>query len=160
MVKQAQDMDGGDDLAILFPERQARVAGVLVTMHEYLWVEGMRLHALMTPIVEQLAGLAEQGRLMESAALDALFVDHADALPLLIATACGQPVEWVASLSDGDGRNLRLLWWTVNVPFFVRRVTDCLLARQLAAFDGPTSSPSLSVPATTPSGSATTRVVN
>lgn len=160
MAEQGQDKDGGDDLAILFPERQARIAGVLVTMHEFRWLEGLRLQSLIAPIVEQLAGLAEQGRLMESVALDALFGDHAEALPLLIATACDQPVEWVAGLSDGDGRNLRLLWWTVNVPFFVRRVTDCLLARQLAAFDGPTSSPSLSAPATTPSGSATTRVVN
>lgn len=160
MAEQVQDKDGGDDLAILFPERQASIAGMLITMREYRWVEGLRLQALIAPIVEQLASLAEQGRLMESAALDALFGDHADALPLLIATACDQPVEWVAALSDRDGRNLRLLWWTVNVPFFVRHVTDCLLARQLAALDGATSSPASPAPDTTPSGSATTRVVN
>lgn len=160
MAASAKKEDGADDVAILFPDRQATIAGVAVTMREYRWVEGLRLQALIAPIVEQLANLTEQGRLTEVASHEALFVDHVDALPLLIATACDQPVDWVNALSDRDGRNLRLLWWTVNVPFFATRVTDCLLARQLTQLAGPTSSPPSSAPDTTPNGSANTPAVN
>lgn len=156
----APAVDGEGDLAILYPERQATIAGVPVTMREYGWVEGMQLHALMTPLVEEMASLAEKKNLMDPAAHEALFIAHADVLPLLVATACDQPVEWVNTLSDRDGRNLRLLWWTVNVPFFVRRVTDCLVARQIAQLAGPTSSPPSSVPDTTPGESSGTRTVN
>lgn len=159
-VQTPKKRDGEDDLAILFPERQAPVAGVTVTMREFRWVEGLRLQALIGPIVTKLCELAEQDHLMESASLEALFAEHATALPLLIATACDQPVEWVESLSDEDGRKLRLLWWTVNVPFFVTRVSERLIAHQLNQLDGSTSSPSSSVPDMTPNDLGSTRVVN
>lgn len=156
--KPTAKQDGVDDLAIQFPDRQAVIAGVTLTMREYRWVEGMRLQLLTAPIVERLADLAEQGRLGDAAAHESLFADHADALPLLIGTACDQPLEWVESLSDRDGRNLRLLWWTVNLPFFSTRVSDRLLARQL---DGLMSSAGSSQPDTgSPTSSPSTRVVN
>jgi hypothetical protein len=148
MGERSNKDDGGDDLAILFPDRGVVIAGVAVTMREFRWVEGLRLQSLIAPIVGRLADLAEQGKLMEAAALDALFMEQAEVLPLLIATACDQPVEWVNTLSDRDGSNLRLLWWTVNVPFFVPRVSDELQVRLLKQTDGPTSSPPSSPPAT------------
>jgi len=161
MTGPVKAQEGDDDVAILFPERSTTIAGVPVTMREYRWVEGMRMQALIAPIIDKLAVLAEQEKLMEAACLDAVFTDHADDLPLLIATACDQSVEWVETLNDVDGRNLRLLWWIVNIPFFVPRVSDRLLARQLAALDGPTSSPASPLAdMETPSNSASTRVVN
>jgi len=161
MAKQpAASQDGEDDLAILFPDRHVTIAGKAVVMREFRWAEGLRLQALIAPIVQHLAHLAEQGELMQAAALDALFADHADDLLLLIATACDQPVEWVTALSDRDGSNLRLLWWTVNVPFFATRVRERLQANHLHQLAGPMSSPSSSTPDTTPSGSGSTRVVN
>lgn len=159
--KKAPEQRGEDDLAVLFPDRQATIAGVAVTMREYRWVEGMRLQMLLAPIVERLADLAEQGSLADAAAHESLFADASDVLPLLISTACDQPLEWVESLSDRDGRNLRLLWWAVNLPFFVPRVSDRLLARQLASVDGAKPSTSSSQPGTEHrTSSGNTRAVN
>lgn len=158
MSNAERNKDGEDDLAIMFPDRQAVIAGVTVTMREYRWVEGLRLQLLTAPLVERLADLAQQGRLADAVAHESLFADHAEALPLLISTACDQPLEWVESLSDRDGRNLRLLWWTVNLPFFSTRVSDRLLARQI---DGLTSSTSSSpVDTASPTNSRSTPAGN
>lgn len=152
--------DGADDLAILHPDRQLVIAGVPVTMREYGHVEGLRLHALITPIVDGIKAIALSGELADTDALRPVFGDNADAVVQLMAAACDQPVEWVAGLSDEDGNNLQLLWWAVNSHFFVRRVRESLIVHRLKASAGLMSTPPSHAPATTPSGSAATRRVN
>ncbi len=151
---------GADDLAILHPERHATIAGVPLVMREYGFVEGMRLHALITPIVDAIKAVALSGELADTDALRPVFGDHADAVTQLIATACDQPVAWVAGLNDNDGSSLQLLWWAVNSHFFVRRVRESLMVHQLKASAGLTSTPPSHAPATTPAASASTRSVN
>lgn len=152
--------DGADDLAILHPERRATIASVAVTMREYGHVEGMRLHALITPIVDGIKAVALSGELADTDALRPVFGDNADAVVQLTAVACDQSVEWVAGLSDEDGNNLQLLWWAVNSHFFGRRVRESLIVHQLKASAGLMSTQPSHAPATTPSGSAATRRVN
>lgn len=160
MAERAERKDLDDDLAILFPDMHATIAGVPVVMREYRWSEGLRLQSLVGPIVEKLADLAMNDRLAQVVELEALFADQADNLPLLIGMACDQSAEWVAGLSDEDGAKLRTIWWTVNVPFFARRVQARLQTLALTQLGGPTSAPSSSTPDTAPISSNTTRAVN
>lgn len=146
----AEKQDGVDDLAILHPERHATIAGVAVTMREYGHVEGMKLHALITPIVDAIASLALNGELADTDALRAVFGDHADAVVLLTAAACDQPAEWVAGLGDAAGHELQLLWWAVNGHFFGRRVQESLMLHCLKQSAGPTSTTPSHAPTTTP----------
>lgn len=151
---------GEGDLAILFPERTATIAGVAVVMREYSFMESMKLHALITPLVEGMVGLLLGDALPFDDALRPIFGDHADDVVTLIATACDQPREWVAGLGDEDGTQLRLLWWEVNGDFFGRRVRESLVLHQLRASAGQTFSSSSLAPDSTPTPSATKRVVN
>ena len=81
MAKQpTTKQDGADDLVILHPDRQMVIAGVSVTMREYGHVEGLRLHALITPIVDGFKAIALSGELAGS--LGARVVTAAWVVPL------------------------------------------------------------------------------
>lgn len=159
-VDKTTGQDGEQDLAILYPERTATIAGVQVTMREYSFAEGLRLHALVSPIVDAIKAVTLGGELADVDALRAVFGEHADAVMQLIATACNQPLDWVQSLNDESGHDLQLLWWAVNGPFFVRRVRESLLVHRLKASAGLTSTPRSSATATPPAPSATTPSVS
>lgn len=152
--------DGGDDLAILYPERTATVAGRAVVMREYSFMESMQLHALIAPLIEGMVGLLLAEALPYDDALRPIFGEHAEDVATLIATASDQPREWVARLGDEEGNQLRLLWWSVNGHFFGRRVRESIVMHQLRASAGQTSSSSSPAPDSTPTGSATKLVVN
>ncbi|HXD35432.1 MAG TPA: DUF6631 family protein [Rhodanobacter sp.] len=151
--------DGEQDLAILFPEVTATIAGVSVTVREYGFEESLRLNALFAPIVNAMSGAAMDGTLQDPASLDVVFSEHADNVIKLIARACDRPEAWVAHLQDEDGQNLRLLWWSVNAGFFGRRVA-ARVVQQMTAPAGPTSSPSLSGMDTTKANSGDTPVAS
>src|SRR6185437_3659103 len=142
--EQTSSMDGGDDLAILFPERTVTVAGRTVVMREYTFIESILL----------------ADALPYDDALRPIFGEHADDVVTLIAKAADQPREWVASLGDEEGNQLRLLWWSVNGDFFGRRVRESIVLHQLRVSAGQTSSSSSPAPASTPMDSATKPVVN
>lgn len=152
--------DSGDDLAILYPDRTATIAGVPVTMHEYTFVEGMRLGAHVAPIVAGIAASAAAGTIANVDALNAVFAANAEHVRALVAASSGQPVEWLDALNDVDGQALQLLWWTVNAPFFGRRVVQHLLAQDVAALAGRTSTLHSPATATAPTALPPTRVVN
>jgi len=158
--EQTSSMDGGDDLAILFPERTVTVAGRTVVMREYTFIESMQLHALITPLIEGMVGILLADALPYDDALRPIFGEHADDVVTLIAKAADQPREWVASLGDEEGNQLRLLWWSVNGDFFGRRVRESIVLHQLRVSAGQTSSSSSPAPASTPMDSATKPVVN
>lgn len=134
------------DLEVLHPERSATIAGRSVTVREYGFIEGLRLQTLFAPFADDLyAGLKSGG----GAQLDEIIESvgrHADLIAELIAISADVEVEWVRGLDDADGSNLMFLWWTVNAPFFMRRVlgrltTERVLAKARA---GATSMPSSS----------------
>jgi hypothetical protein len=160
MTDEQTSTDGADDLAILFPERTATVAGVAVTMREYTFMEGMQLHALIAPLVEGMVGLLLADALPYDDAMRSIFGDNAEDVATLIATACDQPREWVVGLGDEEGNQLRLLWWAVNGHFFGRRVRESIVLHQLRDSAGQTSLSSSPAPDSTPIDLATKRVVN
>lgn len=152
--------DGADDLAILHPDRQATIAGRPLVMREYRFAESLQLDAPIASITAALAKVAASDAPPSVDAFRPLFAAHADVVPLLLATACDQPVEWVRELGDEDGHRLLLLWWSANSGFFGRRVVRHLVEQEIAASAGPMSMPHSPGQATAATVSSPTRVVN
>lgn len=152
----SQRKDGQDDLAILFPDRSPTIAGVALTMREYRFVESLEHHALIARFTDAITGLALQGDFADLDSLRSTFGEFRDEVVDLIALSCDQPAEWVGSLDAVDGEQLMMVWWTVNAPFFLRRVLLSVGLRKARELPGATSSPSSSPTGTAPTTSAGT----
>lgn len=142
-----------DDLSILAPNRDVPIGEELITVAEYGFVQGTRLQGTLTPFIDHLACLVEDGRIADHSQVRAAFGDHIDAIVVAIAVSVTRSTEWVIGLSDSDGERLLDTWWVVNQPFFLRRVRTALGIRAAirarerldeaeAARSGATSSPS------------------
>lgn len=138
-----------DDLAILHPDREIVLAGRAVTVREYGFVEGLKLHAIAQPFFDALyASCARTGDTPSFVDVEQVLVEHSECVLELIAKACDVEVEWIHSLSDEDGYLLMQQWWLANAGFFIRRVvqrlaTEGAKARRRA---GRVSMPPSSVP--------------
>ena len=151
--------DGESDLAILYPERRARIAGRVVVMCELTFAESLRLGGTIAALVEAMGGVALRSELHDLDALRQVFAERYQEVLALTAASCHEPLEWISALSAEDGEQLLLLWWAVNSPFFLQRVLTRVqleLLRKVGARDGQTSSRPSSTPATTRNASATT----
>jgi hypothetical protein len=156
----ADNKDGGQDLAILEPDRHAVIGGVAVVMREYTFAESLRLHALITALTDAMTGVALAGDFNDLDSLRGAFGDNAEHVMQLIAVACDQPLAWVQSLSADDGDALQMLWWAVNDTFFLRRVLLSVQLHKVRELDGLTSSPPSSAPGMTRETSPATPTVN
>jgi hypothetical protein len=140
---------GRDDLQVIAPDRTLRIDGRDVIVREYRFLEGLRLQAVAEPLVAQLAELALQEQSLPPEKLDAVIAQHPEDVVQMIALACDQPADWVANLHGVPAENLFAAWWTVNAGFFVRRVQQRVLQRQMQASAGRvSSSPSPAIPPT------------
>ncbi len=147
-----------EDLAILYPERTATIAGRAVTMREYGFAESFGVYVLAEPL---LADLTDAVALREGVAWTTVIgalAKHGDVVMQLVAKAADVDLDWVQGLRDADGQALLMLWWGVNGPFFVRRVVTALAIAAAAkrASAGRTSTPASSPTDTTPAPSDAT----
>ena len=153
-------MGGQDDLAILFPERSATIAGVAITMREYSFVETLEHHARIARLTDAITGIALRGDFADLDSLRGAFGDCRADIVDLMALACDQPAAWIIGLNADDGEHLMMLWWAVNSGFFLRRVLLSVGMRKAREFDGEMSSAPTSPTATPPPTSDGTRNVN
>ena len=145
--------DAGDALEILHPERTATIAGREITVREYGFVESMRLHVLIQPILDDLRALVVAGGVPNLDDVLSMLAHHDEAIVQLLARAADVEPEWVAGLSSADGELLLYLWWGVNGPFWLGGVVRRIAAERIAARiamspDGETSTPPSSPPGT------------
>lgn len=132
-----------DDLSILFPTREATIAGRAVTVRELTFPQSMALNARMAPVIEALLPHYLGEGIDSDTVMDVLSAQPDVALELL-ALSTGQPVEWLAALPESEGMQLLLLCVAVHVPFFGRRlemrhqaraqIAALAAARELASF--------------------------
>lgn len=120
----------GEELAALHPERELTVAGRAVTVRPIGFIEGARRAAQIAPIVEALKPMGEPDAPAPLAAIEQVVAEHVEVFLDLLALTTGEPRDWIAALDDADGQRLLLTFWSVNAPFFIRRM---LLSRQTAA---------------------------
>ncbi len=133
-------------LEILHPERTATIAGREIVVREYGFVESMRLHDLIQPILADLRTAVEAGGVPTLDTVLGVLAGHSDAIVQLLARAADVEPEWVAGLSSPDGEALLFMWWGANGPFWFGGVVNRIAAERIAARiaarpDGPTSMP-------------------
>lgn len=122
---------GADDLEIIHPERSAEIAGRVVVVREYGFIEGLRLRGQLQPLLDDLVLLFDQQH-FQLDAIEAVLGRHADLVVDLVAIAADVEPAWVSGLSDQDGTHLLHLWWGANGPFFVRRAISQVQAARVA----------------------------
>ncbi len=144
---------GSDDLAVLHPNRTFVLAGVSVTMREYGFVEGLKLMALLEPLIADLRVIIDSATpLPGGEQVPVFFGNHADALVELMAVAADVDIAWVEALAPDDGHELLWWWWCVNGPFCMRaaarRAAIARATNEYLSRAGPISMPSSSAPDT------------
>lgn len=163
MAVETKSQHAEKDLGVLYPERQAEIAGRLIVMHELTFEQSLRMGRSIKALVDAMAQIGLDRQLHDIDSLRGAFADQYDDLVALIAICCGEEAQWVRTLDATSGEQLQLLWWAVNSSFFLQRVLTTVqleLLRKVGARDGLTSSPCSSRPATTRSGSVATPTDN
>lgn len=156
MGTEADDKGGAPELAILYPERHASIAGVAVTMREYGFAESLRHAAPIQAFTDAITDTALAGNFHDLDSLRLVFGAQGEHVMQLIAAACDQPLDWVQGLGAEDGELLMMLWWGCNADFFLRRVLLSVQLRKVRELGGQTFTPPSSAPATTPATSPAT----
>lgn len=143
-----------NDVATLAPEQSLRIGGEVITVRPFGFLEGVSLQAIVAPIVNDLADMAETRPPLAGFAgehgeaegeagpdpdqstdldhLDHIFATHIDTLVTLMALVTGKPEDWVRGLDDASGQALLLTFWTVNRDFFTRRLLSRAVLRRHA----------------------------
>ena len=161
-------MTGVDELSVLFPDRDVAVrdpdsgAEVSLNVREFRFREGLEATALARPLIAALAALVPErgdGARAEGEGPDALQIEsvlaaHAALWLELTARACGRDADWLARLSDADGRALSEAMWAANGGFFLRRVVARLASRARGRGVSPSRSPACSTPSSAPATGA------
>lgn len=126
--------DDDNQLEVLIPDHSLTLSdGEAVTVHEYSFMEGLRVDALAGGLIKPLQDLfltsRDEGEGLRLQDLAAVFGADPVIMAELLAMACDRRPEWVKALPDQDGQLLMLAWWNVNRSFFVRRLVTELGAR-------------------------------
>ena len=151
----AADVNDGDALEILHPERIATIAGRQITVREYGFVESMRLHGFIQPILGDLRALVVAGGVPNLDDVLGVLARHDEAIVQLLARAADVEPEWIAGLSSADGELLLYLWWGVNGPFWLGGVVRRIAAERIAARIETPPAGAISMPPSSPPDTAT-----
>lgn len=119
------------DEEIINPSQHCNIAGTSINVSEITYMDGMRLHSKITPLITDMATAFTN----EDASFDdmsAVFADHIETINQLISLTTEQSTEWVSALSDADGQFLLMTFWAVNADFFTRRVVGRKLQQSQA----------------------------
>jgi hypothetical protein len=127
-----------DEIDVLMPDREVVIGDETVTVREYRFREGMEVAARAHAFMQDLGSLflQESGAPVEHVELDALqdlFAQHAETVTWLIAKAIDKPPAWLDTISDEHGMSLMHTWWSVNQPFFTRRLVVAATTRRIKA---------------------------
>lgn len=114
--------EGADDLQILHPDRSATIAGRVVNVREYGFVEGLRLRPAIQPLLDDLHAFIGAGSLPEIEEILTMLAAHTDAVMEAVCVAADVEMDWLETLSQDDGHHLLMIWWAVNGPFYIRSV--------------------------------------
>lgn len=126
----APGAEAEQDLNVLHPGQTITIAGRQLDIREYGFVEGLRLRPLTQPILDALyQTVATRSTPPELEDILGILADHSEALIALMAVAADVDECWVAGLNQDDGYALMMIWWSVNGPFFIRRVFNRKVAQ-------------------------------
>lgn len=120
-MSNAPTQPGDDDLTVMHPDVTIAIGGRDVKVHEYRFIDGLRIRAASHGLVRDLQATIERAELLTDDVMDVL-AKHESVVRGLIAAAADVEPEFIDSLSAADGDKLMTTWWMVNGPFFVRQI--------------------------------------
>jgi hypothetical protein len=115
-------MTNTNESEILFPDKTLTIGGEKLTVHEFKYLEGLKVAAIAQPLLADLLRLIQDESAMGLPALDRVIGDNSHVWIALLAMSIERTHEWVAELSDADGTLLSMTFWEINGPFLLRRV--------------------------------------
>ena len=132
-----------EDLAVMFPDSSLTIAGELIIVAEYPFMQWLELKPLHTEFLDELAelvGHSEEGILIDD--LMEFFENQFQHVQALISASISKPKEFFKPLKSAEVDDLTLIWWEVNKHFFLRSVQRTLRKQNKVLLDGQTSSKS------------------
>ena len=148
------------DLETLHPERAIEIAGRVVRIREFGYIEGTHLQAGMAGFISELyAEFTREGAAPSFDSIEALIARHITLIHWVVANAITPHDDedpdafiaavkanagWIGGLSDIEGDRLVMAWWGVNKGFFIRRL------QRRAAVEAKAAAGSASPRSTTP----------
>lgn len=130
-VPAAGEVGAGDELEILHPERELKIADETITVREFSFVDGLTVEAFAAPLVRAIdAAIRTEDDLGDLSKLAEVFGAHGEQIIALLTHATGRDDAWVRGLGDSDGQTLLLTFWAVNARFFMRRLAVRKRARE------------------------------
>ncbi len=137
MSKNKHKTGASEEAAILLPDRDIDLADpetgkpVAITVHEFRFLEGLRVQASARALIEDLAALVanEDGDGMTPVRVSEVLGRHADLWIDLCAVATGREADWIARLREPDAGQLSMAVWEVNSVFFTARILGQHLGR-------------------------------
>lgn len=122
-----------EELDTLHPERTVVLAGRSVTVHEYGFVEGVRLRLVAKPFTDGLFALIKGKDVPHYEAVLDIIAEHLDLVLELVAQSADIKVDLIKQMSGPDGELLMMMWWGVNGSFFMRAALQRLRVEQEVA---------------------------
>jgi hypothetical protein len=107
---------------IIFPDKTLIIGDEEITVHEFKYLEGLKVAAIAQPLLADLLALIQNAEKMGLSELDRVIVSNIDVWTQILAMSVGKGREWIAGLSDADGMLLSMTFWEINGPFLSRRV--------------------------------------
>ncbi len=120
--------ESNSDAAVLDPDTEITIAGQVVTVRRFRYLESLKAQGEAAGLLTALADIPADATLQSI--LD-LIASHPDDWLRLMARSTGRDIEWLAGLDDADGHNLALMVWQVNQSFFRLRLMTRGLSRTL-----------------------------
>ena len=130
-----------EDLAVMFPDSSLTIAGELIIVAEYPFMQWLELKPLHTEFLDKLAelvGHSEEGILIDD--LMEFFENQFQEIEFLIRQSISREFEFLEKLSDDDMQKLIFTWWRVNQHFFLRSAFRLIRTTIPQQFDGQQSS--------------------
>lgn len=130
-----------EDLTVMFPDSSLTIAGELIIVAEYpfmQWLELKPLHIEFLDELAELVGHSEEGILIDD--LMEFFENQFQHVQALISASISKPKEFFKPLKSAEVDDLTMIWWEVNKHFFLRSVQRTLRKQNKVLLDGQTSS--------------------
>lgn len=116
-------MSGQDnDAGILISERDIKINGEDIVIHEYSFRETLKFHRQIDLLVNKLTDLLLDKKEISTDEIKSVIADYSDIVAELVAGSVNKPVSWVDALRGQAAVDLFEWWWVVNSPFFIDAV--------------------------------------
>ena len=113
-MKQDQASNAENEAEILFPDMELTINGEKITVKEINFVQGLRLGAVIRPLIDDLAVFFGDDKAIDLNDVTDVFFKHEELFIEMLSITTGKDKAWIDDLDDADGQSLLMSVWLVN----------------------------------------------